>query len=192
MVNWPNMLTFSRFLLIPVFIFVYFSNAMNHTELAFMVLLIAGLTDVVDGYLARKTGRVTQLGIMLDPLADKLMMLTVILSLLVSGVIELWAALIFFIRDAGMILSSAIFHFRGKKTVPANIFGKITTVLFYVAFLFVMFGLPYGKQILWSVILFSFVTSAIYIFKFRILNETTPEDTDPEDMDDPRGMLESK
>ncbi len=168
--NWPNTLTLIRFLLIPLFILVYFSSHPYHNEWAFVILLTAGLTDVVDGYLARRNNQVTQLGVMLDPLADKLMMLTVILSFLFSGRIDWWAAFIFFVRDAAMIISSAVFHFRGKKTVPANIFGKATTVMFYIAFLFVMFDLAYAGIILWSVILFSFVTSLIYLLKFRVMN----------------------
>ncbi|MBO8171982.1 MAG: CDP-alcohol phosphatidyltransferase family protein [Bacillaceae bacterium] len=168
--NWPNALTFARFLLIPLFIYIYFSPHPYHNELAFLVLLSAGLTDVIDGYLARKNNQVTQLGIMLDPLADKLMMLTVVLSFLISGRIDLWAALIFFFRDAAMIVSSFIFHLQGKKTVPANFFGKLTTVLFYIAFLFVMFDLAYSSEIMWGVILFSFITSVIYLFKFRLIN----------------------
>ncbi len=107
---------------------------------------------------------------MMDPLADKLMMMAVIASLFLTERISVWAALFFFARDAGMIVASAFFHFRGKKTVPANAFGKITTVLFYIAFPMVMYRFQYGELILWTAILFSFVTAAIYLVKFRLMN----------------------
>ena len=165
--NIPNLLTMIRFFLIPIFLVVFFSG---HEIVAFGILLIAGITDVVDGYVARKYNLVTDLGIMLDPLADKLMMLTVIISLLISGKISILVALLIFIRDVGMIVSSVFFHFRGKKTVPANTLGKLTTFLFYLAVLFIIFKFPYYMEFLWLVVLFAFFTTVIYFVEFRKMN----------------------
>lgn len=113
----------------------------------------------------------TQLGIMLDPLADKLMMLAVFLSLLISQRISIPAAVAIFLRDLGMIVASAFFHFRGKLTVPANIMGKLTTVLYYFALFLLMFDHPIGEKFLWGVIIFSFVTSLVYLIQFNLINE---------------------
>ncbi|MFY0544200.1 CDP-diacylglycerol--glycerol-3-phosphate 3-phosphatidyltransferase [Brevibacillus sp. H7] len=168
--NIPNALTVFRMVLIPLYLYIFFSPFPYHVEIALLVLIVAGITDIVDGYIARKYKLVTTFGTMMDPLADKLMMMAVIASLFLTERISVWAALFFFARDLGMIVASAFFHFRGKKTVPANTFGKLTTVLFYIAFPLVMFRYPYGEIILWSAILFSFVTSAIYLVKFRLLN----------------------
>jgi len=167
-VNLPNFLTIIRFFLIPVFLIVFFTG---HEVAGFVVLLMAGITDVVDGHIARKYNLVTDLGIMLDPLADKLMMLTVIISLLISGKISILVAFLIFIRDVGMIVSSVFFHFRGKKTVPANVLGKITTFLFYVAVLFITFRFPYYMEFLWVVVLFAFFTTVIYFVEFRKMNK---------------------
>jgi cardiolipin synthase len=109
---------------------------------------------------------------MMDPLADKLMMMAVIASLFLTERISLWAALFFFARDIAMIVTGAVYHLRGKKTVPANTYGKLTTVLFYLVFPLVMFRYEYSEAILWSVIAFSFITSAIYLGKFRLLNRS--------------------
>jgi len=158
-----------RFLLIPLFVVVFFSG---NEIIAFGIFLLAGVTDVVDGYLARKNNQVTELGKMLDPLADKLMMLTAIVSLLISGKISWLVAGVIFFRDAAMIISSVFFHFvKGKKTVPANILGKLTTVFFYIAILFITFELPFHSQFLWFVVAFAFLTSAIYISEFRRMNK---------------------
>lgn len=165
--NLPNMLTISRFFLIPVYIAVFASGQLMW---AFVIVLLAGATDILDGYIARARGLVTATGAMLDPLADKSMMIVVIISLVYSGLIEWYAAVPIFIRDAGMIIGSAFFHFRGKQTVPANTMGKLTTVLYYLAVLFIVFRFDFAMLYLWFVILFSFVTSAIYIFKFQKLN----------------------
>ncbi|MDF2722026.1 MAG: CDP-diacylglycerol--glycerol-3-phosphate 3-phosphatidyltransferase [Paenibacillus sp.] len=165
--NLPNLLTLCRFGLIPVYIFFFSSNQL---KTSFLIVVLAGATDVLDGYLARKRGQITQVGVMLDPLADKCMMITVIISLLVSGMIPWQAACAMFIRDAGMIIGSAIFHFRGKQTVPANSLGKLTTVLYYFAFLFIFFDFQFAIKYLWFVVGVSFVTSIIYIVLFLSLN----------------------
>lgn len=166
--NIPNLLTFGRFLLIPVYLLVFEAG---YTKTAFLVFLLAGLTDVLDGYIARKRNLVTQLGSMLDPLADKLMMIAVILSFVFSGIITWSAAAAIFLRDAGMIVGSAVFHFRGMQTVPANVMGKLTTVLFYAAVLLVIYQLPYAHAVLWFVISVSFLTLIIYIIQFNLLNK---------------------
>ncbi|PZE19379.1 CDP-alcohol phosphatidyltransferase family protein [Paenibacillus xerothermodurans] len=165
--NLPNLLTVCRFLLIPVYLLVF---SAGHVKAAFLVLLLAGITDVLDGYIARTRNLVTQFGSMLDPLADKTMMIAVILSLVFSEMISWQAAIAMFLRDAGMIIGSAIFHFRGKQTVPANVMGKLTTVLYYFAILLIIFEFPYAHVCLWIVIAISFLTSIIYIYQFAGLN----------------------
>ena len=75
----PNMLSLFRIILIPVFIVIYTSD---NTELAFAVLLISTLSDVFDGYIARSLGQVTDLGKVLDPIADKLTHAAVIICLM--------------------------------------------------------------------------------------------------------------
>lgn len=166
--NLPNLLTSLRFVLIPVYIGVFVEG---HMIPAFFIMVAAGVTDVLDGYIARKRGQVTALGMMLDPLADKLMLITVILSLLISGHISWAAAAAMFLRDLGMIAGGFFYHFRGKKTVPANWMGKLTTVLFYAAITLIFFEVPYAHTYLWAVIVFSFVTSTMYIVMFSALNK---------------------
>ncbi len=168
--NVPNVLSVLRIALIPTYLYIFFNPFPYHIQIAYGILIFAGITDIVDGYIARKYKQITQFGTMMDPLADKLMMMAVIASLFLTGRISVWATIVFFIRDLAMILTSAFYHIRGKKTVPANAFGKVTTVMFYIAFTLVMFQLPYGEPVLWLVILFSIVTSAVYLVKVRLLN----------------------
>jgi cardiolipin synthase len=165
--NLPNTLTIARFILIPVYLYVFL---LDHTVIAFLILVVAGITDVLDGYLARSRKQTTKFGSMLDPLADKTMMLTVVLSFLYAGMIPWTAAVAMFIRDGGMIIGSAIYFFRGKKTVAANTMGKLTTVLYYLAIPLIMFKVQFALTYLWVVIIVSFITSLIYIFKIKLLN----------------------
>ncbi len=169
--NLPNLLTLFRFALIPIYIVVFFSDIPGHMQWAFGVLLLAGLTDVLDGYLARRNHQVTKVGVMLDPLADKMMMIAVFLSLLIAQRISLGAALAIFMRDIGMIVGAGIFHIRGKLTVPANKLGKLTTFLFYVALFLIMFELSMAETFLWGVIILSFITLIVYIVQFKQLNK---------------------
>jgi cardiolipin synthase len=165
--NLPNILTIIRFFLIPVYVYIFYSDDYH---LAFAIVVLAGVTDVVDGYIARKYNLITEVGKMLDPLADKCMMITVILTLTLKGLIPWVAAALFFGRDLLMILAATIFHMRGKQNVQANIFGKLTTVLFYVALMMIFFGVQNGVNFLWGVILFSLLTTTVYALEFKMIN----------------------
>lgn len=164
LLNLPNVLTMSRFALIPVFIVIF---SKGYIEIAFLIVLLAGLTDILDGHIARRSGQITQLGIMLDPLADKCMLLVVFISLLYVNLIPWQTAIAISIREIGMITWSAFSYVRKKKTVPANMMGKVTTVLYYVALGFIVYDVSYDIYFLWFVIAISFLTSLIYILKAK-------------------------
>lgn len=164
--NAPNLITIGRFFLVPLFLLLFFSSLPQANLLSFLVLLLAGLSDMLDGYLARKKGQITDVGKLLDPLADKLMMLSVVFAFVLDQRISWLAAGVFIFRDVGMIVTSAFFHFKGKRKVPAaNLLGKATTVFYYIVFLMIMFKWPYYKEGLWLAISFSFITSIVYLFK---------------------------
>lgn len=165
--NIPNFITLLRFFFIPLYLIVFFSDLQHANLFAFFILLLAGFSDILDGYLARKNGQITELGKLIDPLADKLMMITVIFSFVIDQRISWLAAGVFFLRDAAMILISAFVHFRkNKRVLAANIFGKATTVFFYLAFLLIMFQWPFAQEVLWFGIVLSFITSFIYLYSF--------------------------
>ncbi|NDI34783.1 CDP-alcohol phosphatidyltransferase family protein [Chengkuizengella sediminis] len=170
--NLPNLITLFRFTLIPVYLILFFSDKMM---IAFIVVVAAILSDILDGYIARKREMITEVGIMLDPLADKLMMITVFISLLYEQLIPWQAAIAIFLRDIGMVIGGFFYHFQGKKTVPANVMGKLTTILYYSAIFFIILNLKFSVSFLWIVIIFSFITSIIYIFQFKSLNQNIPK-----------------
>lgn len=167
MLNLPNTLTVGRFCLIPIYFLVFYSDLEINKQLSFVVVLLAGFTDVADGFLARKYNIVTQFGAILDPLADKMLLIAVLISFMAAGMVSWWAAAVFFIRDFAMIIGTAICQYRKKKAVPANIYGKVTTVLFYLSFFLIMFRFPSGELFLWGVIFFSMLTSCIYIVELK-------------------------
>lgn len=168
--NVPNMITLSRFALIPLFLYLYLDG---YAVAALITVLAAGFTDMLDGYIARRSGQITIAGSLLDPLADKLMMLAIVTALLIVGTIPWEAVAVMAFREIGMIVSATFFHFRGMKTVPANAFGKATTIVYYGAIMLLMLDLTGGIALLWCAIALSFVTSAVYFMKFRRLNRAS-------------------
>ena len=168
--NVPNLLTMFRFGLLPIYFMVFFSDNRYSMQLALLVLALAGATDILDGYLARKYQWVTDLGTMLDPLADKLMMLSVIVSFVIDGRISWLAAALLIFRDLGMILVSVFYVSRGKKTVPATVWGKATTVLYYVVLVALFFEWRMAHELVWIMIVLAFGTTLTYLRQFRQMN----------------------
>jgi cardiolipin synthase len=133
----PNILTLFRFALVPVCaIFIYFDKMI----LALVIYIVACSTDLLDGYIARKHHLVTEAGILLDPLADKLMSVFAVISFTVSGALGDmgWYILIaLFVKELLMIGGGIFLYFRDIIS-PANTFGKIAAFIFNtsVAFAF--------------------------------------------------------
>ena len=95
--NIPNILSIIRILLIFVFVYTFF--ALDNLYVALIVFLVAGATDVVDGFLARRYNWITTLGKILDPVADKMMQFAALICLLIKGLIPWWFAAIFFAKE---------------------------------------------------------------------------------------------
>ncbi|MCD8506432.1 MAG: CDP-alcohol phosphatidyltransferase family protein, partial [Alkalibacterium thalassium] len=92
------------------------------------------ITDILDGYIARKFNMITKWGKLMDPLADKVMQLTVIFCLTYQGLIPLWVVYVFLTKEVLMVVGSALLY-RDKIVVSASWYGKAATVLFYLAIL---------------------------------------------------------
>jgi cardiolipin synthase len=147
----PNALTILRLIMVPIFVMLFFSPMKNNHIYALAVFLAASITDILDGYIARKYDLVSIVGIVLDPLADKLMLLTALICLTISGLMPLWVLVIMLLNESILIITAVFMYFRKEKSaVPANIFGKIATVLFSIAvfMLIVLPGYPSTKMIL--------------------------------------------
>ncbi|MDR7856491.1 CDP-diacylglycerol--glycerol-3-phosphate 3-phosphatidyltransferase [Tissierella sp.] len=141
--NIPNMITVLRLLLIPVYLYFFYSDLDNNILFAGIVFILAGISDVADGYIARKYDLSTKLGIVLDPIADKLMMFTILISFTTKGIIPPWILLALGVKELMMIAGGAVLYlFKGKQVMPSNKYGKIATLSFYAATLSIVFKLP--------------------------------------------------
>ena len=121
----PNALSLLRILMIPVFVWLLAQEGLEGWGLVLLVAVVS--TDWVDGFIARRTGRVTELGKVLDPLADRLAMAAALITLVVQGVFPLWAALVVLVRDALILLAMAALMVAGKRPIPVRVLGKIAT-----------------------------------------------------------------
>ena len=131
--NIPNILSVIRILLVGAFIWVFFFDYPDNLVWALIVFLTAGLTDVIDGFLARKFNWITNMGKILDPFADKLMQCTVLVCMLIKDLIPAWLVIPFILKVFLMLLGGLLIIKKRKLVVVSNIYGKITVVLFYAA-----------------------------------------------------------
>jgi cardiolipin synthase len=139
MKNIPNVLTVFRLILAPVFVLVFFSGKENAHTLALIVYIVASFTDFLDGYLARRYNLITELGKVLDPFADKVMLITVLVSLYIWGRIPLVIPIVVVAKELFMIVSGLILYLKKERMViPSNIFGKSATVMFMLSIVLLM------------------------------------------------------
>jgi len=168
--NVPNILTTMRFFLIPVFVVIIFSDSEHALMVSLGVFLIAGITDVLDGFIARKYNLITKFGTVMDPLADKLMLLTVLICYTIKDMIPIWIVLVMVTKELLMIIGGLyLYYCKEEHVVPSNKFGKLATVLFYVAILVLVFnpGNSYGVIALTVAVFFKLLAFSNYYLGFR-------------------------
>ena len=125
----PNILTIIRFLLIP---FIIYFLAINQYIIGVILFIISGITDVVDGAIARKFNFITDFGKLMDPLADKLTQISVLATLMFKNLIPVWILVIVIVKEAVMIAGASCLYGR-DVVVSSKWFGKLATVLFFIA-----------------------------------------------------------
>lgn len=171
--NLPNLLTLLRLLLIPCYLWSFYGTQSPHKVLALCILLFAGLTDVLDGYIARTYKLETYAGQLLDPLADKLMMVAVLFTLIESERVPWLEASLLVLRDVLMIIGAAFFYFQGKRAVPkANNWGKVTTFCYYIAICSIILAWPSalsGEIFLWFTVGLSYLTTVLYVASMDVI-----------------------
>lgn len=125
----PNTLTIIRFLLIP---FIVLSVLLGNYILAFILFTLSGITDIADGFIARKFNLVSNFGKLMDPLADKLTQISMLISLTIKSIIPNWIAIIVVIKEVTMVCGASFLY--GKDVVVySRWYGKLATVLLYIA-----------------------------------------------------------
>jgi cardiolipin synthase len=127
----PNLVSFVRLLAIPVFWWVLLVE--DDVTLAAWIVFIVGWTDWVDGYLARRLGQVSELGKVLDPVADRLLIASAVIGGLIAGVLPAWLGWGLIAREILMGLVALNLALRGGGTVEVRFLGKAATFALYGA-----------------------------------------------------------
>jgi cardiolipin synthase len=122
----PNLLTVLRFMGVPLFIWLVL--AQKEYGFAVLVLAIMGSTDWVDGYVARRFNQASKLGRVMDPIADRLALLSVAVTLVIAGVVQWWYLAALVIPDA-VLLTMSLFYFHSHPDLPVSRIGKARTGL---------------------------------------------------------------
>ena len=133
----PNIISILRIILVGVFTYIFLGYPEKIIPAA-GVFILSGISDVVDGALARHYGWISRLGKVLDPIADKLMQCTVLLCLALKGIVPWWIFAFYLVKE-GMMGAGALFLFKRRNEVyGSKVFGKAATVLFYVIVVFIL------------------------------------------------------
>lgn len=130
--NLPNTLTFLRILLVPVYIGLFSTPTVERAILAAAVFGLAALTDLLDGYIARQRAQVTKVGRLIDPLADKFLVISGLVLLVQFQRVEAWLAIALIVRDLAVTGIRAVAASRGL-IIAAGTFGKYKVVLQIIA-----------------------------------------------------------
>jgi cardiolipin synthase (CMP-forming) len=123
----PNLLSSIRILLIPVFVLLLLHHRKAYEEAGLLLLGAVVATDWIDGYIARHTGQVSNLGKLLDPVADRLAIAAALVTLVVRHAFPLWAALLVLVRDGLLLVAGAIVLLRRGVRIDVRWIGKAAT-----------------------------------------------------------------
>lgn len=164
-VSVPNFITIARLFLIPIFIILMIQEEYGF---ALLVFIFSGITDMVDGYIARKYNMVTKWGKFLDPLVDKLFQFTalVMIGVKIQNLAPLVIPIIFIIAGKEILMGiGSLMLYKSGVVVSANWYGKLATFIFYVAVGFSLLIPSYGQALLIIAVI-----SAIFAFLMYLLN----------------------
>ncbi|NMB95690.1 MAG: CDP-alcohol phosphatidyltransferase family protein [Clostridiaceae bacterium] len=161
--NIPNALTILRFLMIPLFGYFVFNK---QYLIAVIIYSIAALTDMLDGFFARKYNMITSWGKVADPVADKLMQLTAVIILNTQGKIPTILAVAAMLKDVVIGIGSYLLYRQNNLIAQANWYGKLTTVILYFTIVTVLFSLPFSDIFVIISLLSVLFSLLMYALKF--------------------------
>lgn len=171
MLNTPNLLTLFRILLVPLLVVVLLTKFEGKELVGLAVFLLAALTDFLDGFIARRHSKVTRLGQLLDPAADKILTSAAFISLVELRVAAAWIVVAIIARDFAV---SALRAFAASDgvVIPAGVWGKVKTVVQIVAISLLIIYERLGELerlaplSLWLALIVSVYSGLEYFFRF--------------------------
>ena len=168
--NVPNVLTVIRILLVPVLVVALLEKTSGGDLLAAIVFAVASLTDAIDGYLARSRNWVTTFGKLMDPIADKLLIIAALVALVSLGRLAAWVAMVIIAREFAVTVLRAAVGVEQGIVIPANTLGKIKTAsqVVMVMCLIAVHGRPlWLSLIIYVTVIITVLSGADYFFGIR-------------------------
>ena len=167
--NLPTALTLSRIILIPVFMFTVYL----HPLFGAFIFSIASLTDFLDGYLARRSGDITKFGIILDPIADKFLVISALIVLVDMERLDAWIAITIIVREF-LVTGLRVVALSKDIVIPAEMGGKIKTTIQIIAILCLILGrsifnidlYDIGIVLIWAALFLSIISGVQYTISF--------------------------
>ena len=129
----PNYLTIFRLCVVPI---IFSLILLDYYLFAFIFFVIANVTDILDGRIARKHGFITDWGKLMDPLADKITQISTLSALIIKGIIPFWILVVLTTKELIMISIGFFLYKKKLVTVHSKWYGKAATVLFFIAIVF--------------------------------------------------------
>jgi CDP-diacylglycerol--glycerol-3-phosphate 3-phosphatidyltransferase len=168
--NVPNVLTVVRILLVPVLVVALLEKTGGGDLLAAIVFAIASLTDAIDGYLARSRNWVTTFGKLMDPIADKLLIVAALIALVSLGRLEAWVAMVIIAREFAVTVLRVAAGTQQGVVISASSLGKVKTAV-QVAMVLVLIAV-HGRPLWVSLLVYATVTVTVlsgadYFFGLR-------------------------
>jgi CDP-diacylglycerol--glycerol-3-phosphate 3-phosphatidyltransferase len=167
--NLPNVLTVLRIMLVPVVVVALLGNTPSGDILAAVVFALASLTDFLDGRLARSRGSITTFGKLMDPLADKLLIVAALLSLVSLGRLEAWVAMVIITRELAVTVLR-LGATQAGVVIGASMFGKVKTCMQIAAILalIAVHGEPlWVSLLLYATVVVTVLSGLDYFFGLR-------------------------
>ena len=154
--NVPNVLSMLRLVLVPVFLVLI---VLGDYVAALIVLIVASLTDLLDGFIARHFNQVTRLGQLLDPAADRLYIFAALIGLAAQGLVPWWIVVLIVARDVMLLVLAVVLANHGYGPLPVHQLGKAATFALFFGLPVIMLGLafpavqPVSEPIGWAITL---------------------------------------
>lgn len=167
--NLPNSLTIVRILLVPAMAVALLSESRTGDLIAGITFALASATDYVDGYLARRRDSITSFGKLMDPIADKLLVVTALFCLVSLDRLALWVALVIVLRELGVTVSRMLLSTKGNVVAAAQL-GKLKTVMQVLAILLLIAFNPapaWVDAIVYLAVLLTIVSGIDYVLSLR-------------------------
>lgn len=175
MLNLPNFLASLRIFTAPIMFWIIlnpslFTDAGYHISWSYytasLLFVLASVTDFFDGYIAREWNQMTMLGAIIDPLADKMLIIAAFLGLMMLGEASAWAIYIIIIRELFITGIRTVALSEGLD-IKASFAGKVKTVVQMIAIGFLLMHWPFGTELLWLAVALTLYSGLEYLWGFR-------------------------